>query len=298
MPLPFRDRIRRGGLPVVLAPLAVIAAAALVAAASRAHGGFHGGAGPGPTRSFGDQLFTVVLVMMGVGVAAWIYILFVRRDLIELPDEERRRRNVYVSLAFVLGIAAFAMFAKRLGYHGLHLPGFLHHPLPSVPGSHPKTKPGGKTVPAAQVHGHLSWLAGIGATALIAAAAAAVWFASRTTAQPDKVPRSRSEAFSDALDESLADLRAEPDPRRAIIAAYAHMERALAAAGLPRRPAEAPLEYLERALLELAATAASARRLTDLFRIAKFSDHPLDVQAKEDAIDALEAVRDELRATA
>ena len=54
------------------------------------------------------------------------------------------------------------------------------------------------------------------------------------------------------------------------------MERALAAAGLPRRPAEAPLEYLERALVDLDATAASARRLTDLFRFAKFSDHPVD----------------------
>ena len=298
MPLPFRDRIRRGGLPVLLAPLAVIAAAALVAAASRAHGGFHGGAGPGPTRAFGDQLFTIVLVLMGVGVAAWVYIFFVRRDLIELPDQERRRRSVYGSLALVLAIAALAMLAKRLGYHGLHLPGFLHHPLPSVPGSHPKAKPGAKPVPPAPVHGHLSWPAGIAATALIAAAVAAVWFASRTTAQPDKTRQSRSEAFSAALDESLADLRAEPDPRRAIIAAYAHMERALAAAGLPRRPAEAPLEYLERALLELYATAASARRLTDLFRLAKFSDHPLDVWAKEDAIDALEAVRDELRDTA
>ncbi len=296
MPLPFRDRVRRGGLPVLLAPLAVIAAAALVAAASRAHGGFHGGAGPGPTRSFADQLFTVTLVMMGVGVAGWIYIIFVRRDVIELPDEERRRRNVYVSLAFVLGIAAFAMFAKRLGYHGLHLP-FLHH-LPSVPGSHPKPKPGAKPVTAAQIHGHLSWIAGLAATALIAAAAAAVWFASRTTAQPDKTRLGRAEALSAALDESLADLRSEPDPRRAIIAAYAHMERALAAAGLPRRPAEAPLEYLERALVDLDATAASARRLTDLFRIAKFSDHPVDAQAKEDAIAALEAVRDELRGAA
>ena len=294
MPLPFRDRVRRGGLPVLLAPLAVIAAAALVAAASRAHGGFHGGAGPGPTRGFADQLFTVTLVMMGVGIAAWIYIIFVRRDLIELPNEERRRRNVYVSLAFVLGIAAFAVLAKRLGYHGIHL-SLLHNPL-HVPSGHPK--PGTKPGPAAPPHGHLSWVAGIGSIALLAAAAAAVWFASRTTAQPDKVRLGRAETLSAALDESLAELRAEPDPRRAIIAAYAHMERALAAAGLPRRPAEAPLEYLERALVDLDATAASASRLTDLFRVAKFSDHPLDAQAKEDAIDALEAVRDELRATA
>ena len=54
-----------------------------------------------------------------------------------------------------------------------------------------------------------------------------------------------------AVDESLDDLRAEPDPRRAVIAAYARLERVLAAHGLPRKPAEAPLEYLGRMLAEL-----------------------------------------------
>ena len=37
---------------------------------------------------------------------------------------------------------------------------------------------------------------------------------------------------ADVLDETLDDLRAETDPRRAVIAAYARMERALAAFGL------------------------------------------------------------------
>ena len=50
-----------------------------------------------------------------------------------------------------------------------------------------------------------------------------------------------SEAVSAAVDESLDDLRAEPDPRRAVIAAYARLERVLAAHGLPRFAAEAPL---------------------------------------------------------
>ena len=53
-----------------------------------------------------------------------------------------------------------------------------------------------------------------------------------------------------ALDESLDDLRNDPDLRRAIVAAYARMEHALARAGLPRQPAEAPFEYVERALGE------------------------------------------------
>ena len=51
-----------------------------------------------------------------------------------------------------------------------------------------------------------------------------------------------------ALDESLDDLRAEPDPRRAVIAAYARLERVLASHGLPRKTSEAPLEYLARML--------------------------------------------------
>jgi len=98
-----------------------------------------------------------------------------------------------------------------------------------------------------------------------------------------------------ALDESLDDLRSEPDIRRAIIAAYARMERTLASAGIPRRPAEAPFEYLERALQALDASTAAVTRLTDLFEWAKFSQHEPDASMRDDAIDALVALRDELR---
>ena len=56
-----------------------------------------------------------------------------------------------------------------------------------------------------------------------------------------------------ALERTIADLRAEPDPRKAVIAAYAQMELALAEAGLPRDPAEAPREYLGRVLPEVGA---------------------------------------------
>ncbi len=60
-----------------------------------------------------------------------------------------------------------------------------------------------------------------------------------------------AEALEDALAETLDDLRAERDPRKAVIAAYARLERTLAAFGLPRRPAEAPAEYLQRILGQL-----------------------------------------------
>jgi len=103
------------------------------------------------------------------------------------------------------------------------------------------------------------------------------------------------EAVSLALDESLDDLRADPDLRRAIIAAYARMEAAFARAGLPRRPAEAPFEYLERALEALQASAGSVRRLTALYEWARFSHHEPEPAMRDEAVAALVAVRDELR---
>jgi hypothetical protein len=105
-------------------------------------------------------------------------------------------------------------------------------------------------------------------------------------------------ALAAALDESLDDLRADPDLRRAIIAAYARLEATLAATGVPRQPAEAPLEYLERALLALDTSQTSVRRLTDLFEWARFSHHEPEPSMRDEAVDALEAVRDELRAPA
>jgi hypothetical protein len=72
------------------------------------------------------------------------------------------------------------------------------------------------------------------------------------------------------------------------------MESAFAQAGVPRAPAEAPYEYLERSLVELDAGAGAARRLTDLFQRAKFSHHEPAESMRDEAIDALIAVRDDL----
>ena len=53
------------------------------------------------------------------------------------------------------------------------------------------------------------------------------------------------ETLAEVLDETLDDLRREDDPRKAVIGAYANMERTLAARGVPRRESEAPAEYLD-----------------------------------------------------
>jgi hypothetical protein len=197
------------------------------------------------------------------------------------------------SLAFLLGIAALIAFVG----HNIDLQHLLH---PNGSATTTLTDPtaGGKTghhrsAPARHVQFRWDELAII-LGVLIALGAAAYMTRSRL------LPASRRgapEELAAALDESIDDLRTEPDLRRAIVAAYARMERALAAAGIPRHRAEAPLEYMERALLTLDTSAAAVRTLTDLFALARFSQHEPDPSMRDEAIDALVAVRDELRAS-
>jgi hypothetical protein len=104
------------------------------------------------------------------------------------------------------------------------------------------------------------------------------------------------EALAAILDDTLDDLRAEPDPRKAVIACYSRMERSLASYGLPRHPFEAPEEYLGRVLEELQSGSPSARRLTRLFERAKFSEHSIDASMKDEAIEAISELRSELTA--
>ena len=135
-----------------------------------------------------------------------------------------------------------------------------------------------------------------GVVLVLLAGVVVVLLASRAARRAGRpLRRTAQHAVTLALDESLDDLRREPDLRRAIIAAYARMERALAAAGIPRDAADAPFEYLERALRSLDTSAAAVRRLTDLFERAKFSQHEPEPATRDEAIDALLAVRDELR---
>jgi len=104
------------------------------------------------------------------------------------------------------------------------------------------------------------------------------------------------ETLAEVLTETLDDLRNEADPRKAVIGAYAKMERTLAARGVPRRKSEAPHGYLARIIDVVSGSAHSAQRLTRLFARARFSPHEIDLRMKEDAIDALTGLRAELQA--
>jgi len=97
--------------------------------------------------------------------------------------------------------------------------------------------------------------------------------------------------LAEAVDESLEDLRAEPDARRAIIRCYARFERASAASGLVRMPWQTPMEFMREALSWLPAPREAVRALTGLFQLARFSDRAMGTGDRDRALDALDDIK-------
>jgi hypothetical protein len=85
------------------------------------------------------------------------------------------------------------------------------------------------------------------------------------------------------------------DAREAVIACYAAMEDALGAEGNGRREADTPEDFLLRVTGAGLIPAEPARRLTELFREARFSQHPIDEDMRERAREALGEISEHLR---
>jgi hypothetical protein len=171
---------------------------------------------------------------------------------------------------------------------------------PVVPGQLPPPQPreGAEPIPPAEFR----WPLAAGVALAGAAVVGGVLLLRRRRAEELELDplAKRERAAADlvaVVEGTLDDLRREADPRRAVIAAYAQMERVLKRHGLPRDPAEAPFEYLGRMLGELRVRPQAALALTELFERARFSDHEIDAAMKDEAIDALVSVRDDLRAS-
>ncbi len=243
----------------------------------------------GPSASFFDYVFTTIVILAVAITLVVAYAIALGR-----PSAFRPRQRRWHLLSTLLGVVLAAAAALI----------FLHSGLArklqrlNAQASHQSQLPPGKRAvePTKNMRNARVRWDEIAVVLVLVGGVAVLLLASRGAKRTPRSWRLRSqEAVSLALDESLDDLRSEPDLRRAIIAAYARMERALAAGGLPRRPAEAPFEYVERALGELETSAESVHRLTGLFEWAKFSQHEPEPEMRDDAIDALVAVRDELR---
>jgi len=246
-----------------------------------------------PSDRFLDVLISMFVLAMAFGVLLLGYVFLLRKDVVAEVAAARRRRSPWASaVGFAFGFGLLALFVRWFSVDEdlRRRIAARIRPRPAGPavgnaGGPDVYRPEFATGPVLIVLGLL-------------AIAAAAWYLSYRARRRRLAPivESLLPALTDVLDETLDDLRAEADPRRAVIAAYARMERALAAYGLPRSAAEAPDEYLQRILSDLDVSRRATSRLTALFSRAKFSSHDVAPEMKQEAIDALEAVREELRA--
>jgi len=261
----------------------------IVVAASRG-GRVAPAGGGGASDTVRDYFLSTYLVVGVIVFVAIVYLLARERET--LPTRRSKHRDIRQLVQLFVVVIAL-LVAGRYIWNALHpdrgRDGRNPASQTTANGSRRQEEPRARRPDA-----RFRWepLIALGALGLVAAAAVA---GTRARRREEVGDGGMADALASVLDDALADLRAERDLRRAIIAAYARMERLLAAHDVPRRPSEAPFEYLGRVLLELDTSANAVFELTALFERAKFSRHTVDEGMRDEAIAALAAVRDELR---
>jgi hypothetical protein len=264
----------------------------LIVVALAARGGHPSGNGRFVSRAvpatLQDSLVTLLVIAYAVAIVAVVVLFFKRRPL-QAPHESHWLRNYFTVLVFMLLATLLGSWAIRHGH-------FRHGNQQPVPvRGEPRPKNGlTQLPPAATRPAHFQWPLALGLVGLLLIGGVLVYISERRPPSPLRAEGLQAE-LTRAVETTIDDLRRERDPRRAVIAAYANMERVLAVHGLARRPAEAPLEYLGRVLRTLHVRETAVQSLTRLFEYAKFSEHDIDEAMKDEAIAALMAVRDDLQ---
>jgi hypothetical protein len=262
----------------------------IVAFASRSGLGHQSQAKPSPAYvSYAFSAFLIVFVL-AIPVAMYGFVLQAREGQVARKSY-RQRTLESIGMMFVFGCLAFVVIYLKRHHHSIFdiNTNGLKNGKNALKGRHGRP---------ANIEPQFEWTVFWIALAVLAVTAGWFYYQWRTRKRRTAVPLEPSVAddlvasISDAID----DLEAEPDARRAVIAAYARMEGVLARNGLRRRPSETPVEYLRRILLGLTARGDSVSRLTGLFEQAKFSRHEIDATMKQDAIGALREIRADLQA--
>jgi hypothetical protein len=281
-----------------LAPVA--AALAVVAGVAGSAGGLGAGKAhlrPGPA----SDVFTIALTLVVLAVAACVVVC-----LRTLPTPSRfgssskgRRRNTLAERLMALAVlAAFVGLGVLLLTRRSHA---VHHiTLAAV----------GRSSTRLTVSNIRFSAPAAGLTILLVVAVAGVtiglpawrhhrWARARGPLHPMTKPSS-GEGLSDgvygAISAAVAGVNVanpedEPDPRRAIVAAYLAMTQAAARCGARREPNETASEYLQRLLGIAGAPARPALQLTGMFERARYSTEPIGEDARSVAISSLRAIR-------
>lgn len=134
----------------------------------------------------------------------------------------------------------------------------------------------------------------VAATATAVAAAALWWLRRASTVEAEPVARPAG-AMAPAFDQAIADLELGDDPRRAVLRAYATLERASADRGRPRLDHETAAEHLRRALGALPIDPDELVELGRLYERARFSSSVTPESARDRARAILDRARADIR---
>lgn len=235
-----------------------------------------------------NGLVTIVAVVYIVAVVALLIAAFHYRHQWQEPKSHWLRNILAVMVVMATVVFAYWAIAGRPGSRQadearIHV------------GQRPKPQTPVHVTPRPTRRATFDWWLASSLAGILLIGGTIVYFRLRTPRHAPVERRSVEEELVETVEISIADLLREPDARRAVIAAYAAMERTLASHGLPRRRSETPLEYLARMLRELEVRESAVSSLTRLFEVAKFSDHEIDASMRDEAVAALRAVRDDLR---
>ena len=282
----------------MLGGIGLTALLALVAVSSRAHkpGGGSGAAAAHPPRLLWEYLASMLVVLFPIVGILIVWAMAASRRQKLLAGERSFLRTIVMLFALIPIFFGAFYLAHHLHFRGVG----QQASIATTPTG--KTTKAGKRQPnlaplKAPAQGKFQWPAAVIFGSLIlgvvvTAGVLAYWRRLHGEAWAEEA--ALMEAVDEVLADSLDDLRAERDPRRAVIRTWARMERTFAAYGVPRHEAEVPQEYVGRVLDRLGVSVFSVRRLTDLYSRAKFSPHEIDAGMKDEAIDALVGLRAEL----
>lgn len=271
--------------------LGIVGLLVLVAIAAR--GGHPGTSGHIATRgvpnSVQDSFITLLAIVYVVVIAAIVIGVVRYRSQWKDPGSNWLANFALVVLLMLVatGIGYYAITHSHLGDRKAKATGGQQTGNENQGNRH-RAQP----VPAREAH--FQWPLALGVAGLVLLGGVWVYVRRRGERLPSD-ERSLEAGIVAALETTIDDLRNERDARKAVIAAYAQMERTLTSHGLARHRAEAPFEYLARILRGLHVRDSAARTLTDLFEYAKFSGHEVDAAMKEEAIEALVAIREDLQ---
>lgn len=108
-----------------------------------------------------------------------------------------------------------------------------------------------------------------------------------------------AEQVGDVIEDDAVEQRAalleELSSRNAIVACWHRFELQAVRAGVGQRPWQTTGEFVLDVLEEVGADRGSVARLADLYREARFSDHPMTEAHRSAALEALDGIHESLR---